>query len=324
MNPATRLIAPALLGLALTLPAAAGSPGAKRDAQFENDRQAILAMAGDFEVDFLFEETLNFDPASGRSEKEVSKAFETVRVVEDCGDFISLQHLLVTEEGEKGRVVKHWRQDWTYEDRDILQFRGMSAWQPVRLSEKEVKGTWSQSVWQVDDSPRYEGYGKWVHIGGYSYWDSSDTWRPLPRRESSRKDDYDTLVAKNRHSITPDGWAHEQDNYKMKLDPAGNRVLARETGLNTYKRIDDFDFSKAQEYWDKTAPFWALVRARWDAYAAQDKLITIAPDSEKKTIEWGVSNMAKEFGDGKYASAEEADKALEAEMARYISLGDAK
>jgi hypothetical protein len=324
MNSAIRLIAPGLLGLALALPAVAGSPAARRDAQFEQDRQAILAMAGDFEVDFRFEETLNFDPASRHSEKEISKAFETVRVVEDRGTFISLQHLLVSEEGEKGRVVKHWRQDWTYEDRSILEFRGKSTWQPVRLSEKDVKGTWSQSVWQVDDSPRYEGYGKWVHVGEYAYWDSSETWRPLPRRESSRKDDYDVLVAKNRHSITPEGWAHEQDNYKLKLDRAGNRVLAREAGLNTYKRIDDFDFAPALAYWEKTAPFWALVRARWDAYATQDKPVTITPDAEMKTIEWGVSNIAKEYGDGKYASVEEADQALGAEMARYVTLVEAK
>jgi len=319
-----RTLLPALAGLVLALPAAAGSPEAKRDANFERDREAILAMAGDFEVDFLFEETLNFDPASGHSEKEISKAFETVVLVEDRGTFISLQHLLMDEEGPNAHVVKHWRQDWTYEDRDLLEFRGKGTWQPVRLSEKEVRGTWTQSVWQVDDSPRYEGYGKWVHIGDYSYWDSSDTWRPLPRRESSRKDDYDTLVAKNRHSLTPDGWAHEQDNYKMKLDPAGNRVLARETGLNTYKRIDDFDFAPALEYWEKTAPFWALVRERWDAYAAQDKLVTIIPAEDKKTIEWGVSTMAKDYGDGKFASLEDAEKALDAEIVKYVKVGGTK
>lgn len=321
MISAARIIVPALAGLALALPAVAGSPEAKRDAQFERDRQAILAMVGDFEVDFRFEETLNFDPAAGHSEKDLSKAFETVRLVEDRGNFISLQHLLMSEEGPKAQVVKHWRQDWTFEDRDLLEFRGKGTWQPVRLSEKQVKGTWTQSVWQVDDSPRYEGYGAWVHIGDYAYWESNDTWRPLPRRESSRKKDYDVIVGKNRHSITPDGWAHEQDNYKLKLDPAGNRVLARETGLNTYKRISDFDFAPALAYWEKTAPFWALVRERWDAYAAQDKLVTIVPDAEKKTIEWGVSNMAKEYGDGKYASLDEAGKALDAEMAKYVKLG---
>ena len=31
-----------------------------------------------------------------------------------------------------------------------------------KLTKKESKGKWIQKVYQVDDSPRYEGIGTWV------------------------------------------------------------------------------------------------------------------------------------------------------------------
>ena len=52
-----------------------------------------------------------------------------------------------------------------------------------------AKGTWTQKVFQVDDSPRYEGYATWVHVDGRHYWDSQ-TDGPLPRREYSKRSDY--------------------------------------------------------------------------------------------------------------------------------------
>ena len=29
---------------------------------------------------------------------------------------------------------------------------------------KDVRGQWTQKVYQVDDSPRYEGSSTWVHL----------------------------------------------------------------------------------------------------------------------------------------------------------------
>ncbi|MFA9479153.1 DUF6607 family protein [Phycisphaerales bacterium AB-hyl4] len=162
------------------------------------------------------------------------------------------------------RAVKHWRQTWQYEQRTFYAFQGNLTWAPRELTERETYGTWTQSVYQVDDSPRYAGFGRWVHTGNLSQWESNETWRPLPRREWTQRDDYHVLVGRNRHTITPAGWVHEQDNYKLVLSGDTDQpVLAREVGLNRYERVDDIDFTAGRDYWQRTENFWREVRHAW-------------------------------------------------------------
>ena len=54
---------------------------------------------------------------------------------------------------------------------------------PVTL--KMRTGRWSQTVWQVDDSPRYGGWGQFEVQGGIRRWRSNWTWRPLARRDAA-------------------------------------------------------------------------------------------------------------------------------------------
>ena len=238
---------------------------------FERDRRAILAMTGEFRTTFDFIETVGFTPDFEPSRPYQSWATEVVFPLEDRGDFISLQHVIVMryvdESGDvHGPVVqKHWRQDWQYEDPTINVYAGHGRFDRVALSEQDVRGTWSQTVYQVDDSPRYAAVGKWAHGAGYSAWTSDETWRPLPRRESTVRDDYDVLIGTNRHTITPTGWVQEEDNLKVTLDAQGRpaQALAREIGLNRYERITGFDFSAADGYWTRTADFWSDVREAW-------------------------------------------------------------
>ena len=84
-----------------------------------------------------------------------------------------------------------------------------------------IKGSWSQFVYQVDDSPRYEGFGEWKHYQNSSTWKSNETPRPLPRREKSVRSDYDLIIGTNIHTITPSGWVHEQNNNKVTLEGGG-------------------------------------------------------------------------------------------------------
>ena len=69
-------------------------------------------------------------------------------------------------------VIKHWRQDWIYQGVDILSYDKDERWKKKKLEKQNVKGKWVQKVYQVDDSPRYEGSGSWVHIDGKSYWEN--------------------------------------------------------------------------------------------------------------------------------------------------------
>ena len=157
--------------------------------KYQKDREAILAMAGDYEVDFQFIETVAIDQSYELKKPYLEDAAEVVFIVEDSPERIVLQHVLWVESYD--RVVKHWKQEWRYEDQVMYEFVGDLTWQRRQLSKEEVKGTWSQKVSQVDDSPRYESYGKWVHQGGLSSWQGlyskgllSDRW---PQKRSTHK-----------------------------------------------------------------------------------------------------------------------------------------
>ena len=253
-------------------------------ASFEQDRKAILAMVGEYDVTFDFHETLRFDLDAPVSKPDQTNAKEAVVLVEDRGDYISLQHLLIVS---GGHVIKHWRQDWQYEDKVVHEFKGHLTWSPRTLTEGEWDGAWTQTVYMVDDSPRYEGFGKWTHLPAYSYWDSNETWRPLPRREHTQRDDYDVLVGQNRHSITKNGWVHEQDNYKLRLRDNTKLAVAREIGINTYDRVTGEDFSAAYDYWKKTEPFWEEVRKIWHAEYQSEQTLRLIGDDKKDSL-WAI------------------------------------
>lgn len=258
-----------------------------------NARQAILKMAGEYEVDFRFEEIYAAKEGYELKPDELSKADETVIVLENSPNKISLQHLLVA----RGHVVKHWRQDWEYEPKKMWKYIGNYQWKKVELSEQESKGKWLQTVWQVDDSPRYAGLGHWTSDHGIESWTSEDTLRPLPRRELTTRDDYDTLIGVNRQAISANGWVHEQTN--IKYDSKTNQPIARELGVNTYVKVKGADFKPAYEYWEKNKNYWSQVRTTWDQALAQNEVVglkfTRQKDDDKQAHYVHFMNQAKEF-----------------------------
>lgn len=261
------------------------------DRFFERDRRAILAMIGEYEVTFTFDETVALAPGYELKPAQRSAGFEHVEIAADEGERILLRHYLVTRDGH---VTKHWTQEWRYQDRTLLEFRGHRRWRKREVGKREAKGAWSQAVYEVDDGPRYEALGRWSHGGNVSAWTSDETWRPLPRREHTKRSDYEVLVAVNRQEIVPDGWVHEQDNLKLVLRGADPHALAREHGLNTYRRSSAVDFTPAVDYARETAGFWALVRQAWDArIEAAEELEIRERDGDKTLIEEALT-MAEE------------------------------
>ena len=260
--------APKIVGAADYARPCAEAP-ATPQAAFDCDRRSILAMTGEYRVRFIFDETLPLKPGYAQHAPQRSGGTELVFVVEDRGDFIALQHVLVV--GNEHTVVKHWRQDWQYEPKEVLRFRGNERFAYAPVDAAAAKGAWSQAVYEVDDAPRYAGVGRWVHADGVDAWTSDFTWRPLPRREFTKRWDYQVLGAINRHTLSANGWMHEQDNVKLVLkDDGTTEALVREVGVNTYERSKDYDFGAGREYWNKTARFWADARAAWhDAMAAR-------------------------------------------------------
>ncbi|MEM7079749.1 MAG: DUF6607 family protein [Pseudomonadota bacterium] len=292
----------------------------------ERDRRAILAMAGPYRASFDFIETMGFAPDYEPKAPYQSWGTEYVYVVADEPEFVSLQHVLVMfivmEDGAMSDpiVVKHWRQDWRYEDRDLYAFTGHRTWSHQRLSRRTAKGTWSQAVYQVDDSPRYQSYGTWEHHPGYSTWRSAETWRPLPRREFSIRNDYHVLVGYNQHTITPSGWVHTEDNKKVALTADGAWVddlpiVAIEAGLNRYERISDHDWSAGDAYWEKTGAFWALVRDAWTRAMRAEAGIELHEQVDGQSLFMQMFGLARQHSEDFDES--QANAAIEATIQRF-------
>jgi hypothetical protein len=303
-----------LIAGASALVAAAAPASAARSARSpEADRVAIRAMAGDYRVRFNFRETTAFVGDYTPLEPKTSGGHESVRVIADEGDFLSLQHLLVASHEGKPFVIKHWRQDWTYEPREVLVYERLNTWGLRAVSRRDRQGAWAQTVWQTDDSPRYGGVGRWVHGLGRSLWTSNDTLRPLARRDAIRNPPYDHYRAINRHAITPSGWVHEQDNEKIGLRDGAPVVIVHEDGVNTYERFGDYAVAAADAYWSDTSAYWAGVRQAWDKAAARHGGVVVQEEAQS-----GVVTGPMLMGLAERIHADEIDPAAALAQARLV------
>lgn len=271
-----------MLGAAALASPAFAQTGA-RD-KFETDRRAILSMSGDFHVRFDMRETVPFLDDYDPIEPHVSGGNEIVRVVSDQGAFIQLQHILVVEADGNPVIVKHWRQDWTYQPRSVLAYERANTWRLHDVASRDRAGAWSQTVWQTDDSPRYGGVGRWDHSDGVSSWTSEPTLRPLARRDAVRRPPYDHYRGVNRHSITPTGWVHEQDNAKIGMRNGAAATFVHESVINTYDRAHDFPIQAGESYWAHTQAYWAAVRAEWDRVIEAGRGVRLVEEAENGSV----------------------------------------
>tara|TARA_B100001123_G_C15310084_1_gene1024052 strand:- start:830 stop:2119 length:1290 start_codon:yes stop_codon:yes gene_type:complete len=295
---------------------------------FERDRQAILSMAGNYRTSFQFTETAGFVANYKPPRPYFSWATEHVSVIEDTGKFISLQHTLVmyfaNESGkvEGPMVMKHWRQDWTYQDTDLHTYRGNRSWGRQRYLEEEVAGSWSQAVFQVDDSPRYEVIGRWLHDKQFSAWSSQTSRRPLPRREYSVRDDYNILEGEHRITLVPTGWVHEQHNRKFLKKGELDTYVAQEIGVNRYERIIKPDLSAAEDTWSKTSAYWKAVRNTWqEILQNQDQFQLKSKFEDKKLWEYHFSH-ADEIEQSNDYDADKWSREARETIFNFLNTGD--
>lgn len=277
------------------------------------DRKSILAMQGEYVVDFAFDETVLLKPGYERASAQRSGGNETVIVVEDTPIKIVLQHILVDE--KSGHVTKHWRQDWVYQAPSRFEFTADQTWQVRAIPAEETRGAWTQCVFEVSDAPRYCGTGKWTYDNGVATWTSDLTWRPLPRREYTKRSDYNAVAAINRHTLTPGGWTHEQFNTKTLRNPDGTQVeLAREFGFNDYQKTKDVDFKPAYKYWDATKDYWARVRSRWDAFLSKPPGVHLKTKIDGMAMIIPLFQQAESLEQGKQVS----DKRIDEVFAKWV------
>ncbi len=288
-----------LISLTFTIP---GNAQNKK----KQDAEAIKKMCGCYEVTFNFAETFNYskDSLYQPSKTKTDRGLEWAQLVEDDKNKISIQHLLQVGDPSKPHIIKHWRQDWLYENTSFYMFNGDNIWNYTSKQKPEVKGQWTQKVYQVDDSPRYEGSATWVHVDGKSYWENT-TDAPLPRREYTKRSDYNITVRGNRHEITKSGWVHDQDNAKVIREKGkADVILAKEKGYNTYVKVDDNKCKAASDWWQKNQSKWVLVRNKWSDVYNRNQNLALESKVENKQL------YKYLFSDG-YTKASDIDKVIE-------------
>lgn len=263
--------------------------------QKKKDIESIKNMCGCFDVGFNFTETFHYSKDSTYKPSPVkhANAQELAYLIEETKDKLVIQHILVMEHGGKTHIVKHWRQDWVYQNQDLYTYNGENEWLYSKLPTTKAKKTWTQKVYQVDDSPRYEGAGTWVYIDGKTYWENTTT-APLPRREYTVRSDYNITERGNRVEITKDGWVHEQDNKKILRENGKDVLIAEEKGYNTYKKLDLSKCQAGIDWWKENGEMWTTVRAEFDHIYAQNKDIKMHRKLKNKFLYQQLFKMPKD------------------------------
>lgn len=233
-------------------------------AQSKKDAEKIKSMCGCYEVQFASAETFSYpkDKANySPSEVKYDRALEWITPIEANDKKVSLQHLLIVTDH---MIIKHWRQDWTFENQNIWHYNGFNGVDYTPKTKEQVKGQWAQQVFEVDDTPRYMESATWVYVDGRAYWQNTVD-APLPRREYTKRSDYNILQRGNTHELTSTGWIHNQDNAKIiRSKSAPDYTLAYEKGLNIYTKVDDSRCEAAQKYWSENEKLWEKVRLKWE------------------------------------------------------------
>lgn len=271
------------------------------NAQVPKDKEIIDKLCGCFEVNFKYAETFSPDPAYRYHDREeTGGTVELALPVEVTDKKIVIQHLLVVSPTV---VVKHWREEWAYENPVIWKYTGNKKWIKETVPAEEVKGKWTQTVWEVSDEPRYQGYSQFVNLDGKIIWQNTVD-APLPRREYSVRSDYSILKRTNRLNLTDSGYIHEQDNQKIIRKNGVDQLLVEEKGINNYKRLNDKECAAANEYWEKTRDYWAGVRKAWAGYLNTHNSIQLHNKVEGRMLHEYLMELAKDFTAGKIKPTE--------------------
>jgi hypothetical protein len=108
----------------------------------KKDQQAIKKMQGCYKVAFNFAETFNYSKDSTYTPSQVKhdKGLEWVELIEDQKDKIVMQHLLIVGQPNAQRIIKHWRQDWLFENTDFYMYNANNTWSFIKKIKKRFLG----------------------------------------------------------------------------------------------------------------------------------------------------------------------------------------
>ena len=227
---------------------------------YGKDVDSIKKMTGCYKVTFQNAETFSLSEGYDYHDRFKSgPVLEWIFVDSEKRGKVSLQHLRLAGPS----IIKHWRQEWVYEENSLFDYMGNDTWKPIMLDDDKSLGMWTQKVYQVDDSPRYECSAPWIRYAGKNFWECTAN-APLPRREFKKRSDYDILKRTNRHEMIASGHIHDQDNIKIQKRGGMTKALVMEKGLNTYERVPSSKCQKAVDWWQEHKGYWFNVRKVWD------------------------------------------------------------
>ena len=287
-------------------------------AQAPQDKQTINKLCGCFEVEFKYAETFSPDPTYKYHERdEINGGVELAMPIEVTDKKIVIQHLLIITDSI---IVKHWREEWTYENPVLWVYKGDRTWVKTTVPGEQVKGKWTQTVWEVADEPRYQGFSQFVNLDGKIIWQNT-TDAPLPRREYSVRSDYNILKRTNRMNITDSGYLHEQDNQKIIRANGTDKLLVEEKGLNSYKRINENECAAAKAYWEKNGAYWGKVRKIWADYISTHNSISLKDKIDEKLLHEYLIPLGNDYVAKKVTDAD-IDGKIKEELNRFIGHED--
>ena len=281
---------------------------------YSKDVESIKKMTGCYKVTFQNAETFSLDKDYKYHDRFKSgPALEWIFVDSEKEGMVSLQHILIAGP----HMIKHWRQEWVYEETSLYHYEGDKVWTPRELSAEETQGMWTQKVYQVDDSPRYECSAPWIRYNDKNYWECSAN-APLPRREFSKRSDYNIMKRTNRHEIVANGHIHDQDNIKVVKNGALVKPLVMEKGLNTYDSVPNHLCQKAVDWWKQHKGFWFNVRSVWDEVYGKRETMKFHNKVEGQTLWQGLFALDEAYGGKPEASSSQVRSKIKSTIEKYL------
>lgn len=267
-------------------------------AQTNNGKPNVDKLCGCYSVNFQYAETFSPDENYKFHEREDMNAIELALPIENTDKKVTIQHLLVIADT---MVIKHWREEWTYENPTLYEYQGKKIWYKKTLAANNIQNKWTQTIWEVNDEPRYQGISAWINNDGKTYWESTAD-APLPRREYTTRSDYNVLNRRNRIMLTEDGYVHEQDNKKILRENGKDKIIALEKGYNTYYKADESECKVAREWWKNNATFWTVVKNEWENYIAKNDKVVVKNKVDDKILGDHFTSLWKDWSNKKISN----------------------
>lgn len=259
-------------------------------ASLDEDRAQLLNLSGCFLTDYNFAEKERLHESYSEadfqknSKRYDASAIEWIELVEDTGDRLLFQRIMIIDQGQpEPYVFKHHSEQWIYEPQFFYEYLGSGSYVPRELSQEDRKGVWRRSVNSLDDGPRYHCIARWQKSekrNSKSTW-TCENYSPIPGREfrDMKRNDYQGLQRKTQIQSSNWGWKELQWNKKVREDASAFIPFVSELGNTTYAKIDDKLCAPAKAFWNKRKDFWKIARKVWSEvldgkshYASHSKL----------------------------------------------------